>query len=85
MTDEIDLSQEIDKERYETSKAWLYTIFSDISNTVNAVSTWRCPYKNVKDRCTAKFGCRNQRTGDLGDLPRCAGSDDLDYRSAWQL
>ncbi len=29
--------------------------------TVDDLSTRRCPYKNRHDRCTAQFGCRNQR------------------------
>ena len=45
---------------------------------------WRCPYKNVQDRCTAKFGCRNQDFDVPQDeLYKCLGSDKLDYRSAW--
>ena len=81
---ETRLHQPIDRERYRASLARLDAIFRDISDTVNRVSTWRCPYKNVHDRCTAKFGCRNQlRAGD--ELPVCTGSDDLDYRSAWEV
>ena len=64
----------------------LHGIFTDISRTVNEVSTWRCPYKNAQDRCTARFGCRNQlRTNIVGELPICTGSDKLDYRSAWEV
>ena len=81
---ETRLHQPIDRERYRASLARLDAIFRDISDTVNQGSTWRCPYKNIHDRCTAKFGCRNQlRDGD--DLPVCTGSDDLDYRSAWEV
>jgi hypothetical protein len=74
----------VDKNRYEASIENLHQIFADISATVNEVSRWRCPYKNVKDLCTAKFGCRNQvRSVNVG-LPTCEGSDNLDYRSAWE-
>ena len=47
-------------------------------------STWRCPYKDRFDECTAQFGCRNQRRP-LSERVhlRCAGDDKLDYRSAW--
>ena len=80
------MSQKLDKERYRASMAWLQDIFKDISNTVDQVSTWRCPYKNAEDRCTAHFGCRNQlRTGKPDELPVCTGSDNLDYRSAWEV
>jgi hypothetical protein len=80
------LHQKVDKERYQAGVARLHEIFKDISNSANVVSTWRCPYKNVDDRCTAIFGCRNQdRTVPTGELYICTGSDDLDYRSAWEV
>ena len=80
------MNQKLDKERYKASMARLYGIFKDISETTNQVSTWRCPYKNVEDRCTAKFGCRNQdRKVDPGELYVCVGDDKLDYRSAWEM
>ena len=78
--------QQIDKERYRASIARLHEIFSGISETVGQVSTWRCPYKNAQDRCTAGFGCRNQlHTHVAGEFPICTGSDNLDYRSAWEV
>ena len=79
------MRQTVDKERYRASRARLHLIFAGIANTANQVSTRRCPYKNAQDRCTAVFGCRNQ-LGDTtpGELFICTGSDDLDYRSAWE-
>lgn len=80
------MNQQVDKERYRASMARLYEIFKGISETVNEVSTWRCPYKNAEDRCTANFGCRNQfRKVPLGELFLCTGDDKLDYRSAWDV
>ena len=80
------MEQKVDKERYRASMARLNDIFRDMSDTVTVVSTWRCPYKNVQDRCTANFGCRNQdRTVPAGELFICTASDDLDYRSAWEV
>ena len=80
------MDQIVDKQRYQASISRLTDIFRDMSQTVTVVSTWRCPYKNVQDRCTAKFGCRNQlRAGAPDDLPVCTGSDELDYRSAWEV
>ena len=77
---------QVDKERYRASMVRLYDIFKDMSDTVTEVSTRRCPYKNVQDRCTAKFGCRNQdRTVPAGELYICTGSDNLDYRNAWEV
>lgn len=76
----------VDRARYEASVDRLYNIFRDISATVGEVSAWRCPYKNVEDRCTASFGCRNQdRSVPTGQLYVCTGSDELDYRSAWEV
>jgi hypothetical protein len=63
----------------------LSAIFSDMMVTVAEVSTHRCPYKNRFDKCTAKFGCRNQlRPTEPGGLKVCGGDDKLDYRSAWE-
>ena len=78
--------QPIDKRRYEASLGRLYDIFKGMSDTADEVSQWRCPYKNVESRCTAKFSCRNQHfTNDPVDLPICTGSDKIDYRSAWEV
>ena len=76
----------IDPDRYRRSMSRLADIFRDVNETVNVVSTYRCPYKNAQDRCTAKFGCRNQdRSVPDGELFICTGDDNLDYRSAWEL
>ena len=78
------MHNKLDKKQYEASISRLSEIFSDISNTVNQVSTWRCPYKNVDDLCTANFKCRNQLKDTTDShLPVCTGSDNLDYRYAW--
>ena len=76
---------EVDRERLRASMAQIYEIFKDIAQVADEVSTWRCPYKDRHDRCTAKFGCRNQlHTRVPGQLPVCTGDDNLDYRSAWE-
>ena len=70
-------------------------MLAPIADHANVQATWRCPYKDRHDRCTAAFGCRNQRRPEAGD-PRfasgadklrylCAGDDKLDYRSAWEV
>ena len=75
----------VDVERIRASLDQLYDIFKDIAVKADEVSTRRCPYKNMRDRCTAQFGCRNQRrAGAPEDLPKCAGDDKLDYRGAWE-
>ena len=76
----------IDTDRYRRSMSRLEAIFRDINETVNVVSKSRCPYKNAQDRCTAKFGCRNQyRSVPDGELFICTSDDNLDYRSAWDI
>jgi hypothetical protein len=78
--------QPVDKRRYEASVTRLTGIFQDINDTAAEVSTWRCPYKNAQDRCTASFGCRNQdRSVPDGERYICTSSDKLDYRSAWEV
>ncbi len=80
------MEQKFDQQRYKNSMARLQEIFAVISDTVTEVSLWRCPYKDVEDRCTASFGCRNQDRKVAADEPFiCTGDDNLDYRSAWQL
>jgi len=80
------IDQKVDKKRYEHSLSRLYDIFSGISGTASEVSTWRCPYKNMHDQCTASFGCQNQnRNVPEGKSFICTGSDLLDYRSAWEV
>jgi len=76
----------INKSHYEKSLKTLYTIFQDMSETTTQVSKWRCPYKNVKSNCTASFGCRNQQTIIKSNQHylKCIGSDNLDYRDAWE-
>ncbi len=76
----------IDKERYQESLDRLYDIFKGMSQTADEVSQWRCPYKNVESRCTAKFKCRNQHFTNIPDeLAVCTATDKIDYRDAWQV
>ncbi len=74
----------VDPEKARASLDRLYDIYKDIAATADQVMQMRCPYKNVASRCTAKFDCRNQFfTNDPTALPACAGSDQIDYREAW--
>lgn len=80
------MGQEFDKARYEKSMTRLQDILRGISDTATQVSTWRCPYKNADNRCTANFGCRNQdHAVPDGELLICTSDDNLDYRSAWDV
>ena len=75
----------IDPERMRASLDQMYEIFKQMALKADEVSLHRCPYKNMHGRCTAQFGCRNQRrTGVKGELAICAGDDKLDYRRAWE-
>ena len=75
---------EAERERLQRSLDRLWEIYRGIGDRVNEVCSYRCPYKNREDRCTARFGCRNQRFADGPGQPAlCVGSDSLDYRSAW--
>ena len=74
----------LDPARVKRSLETLFEIFSNISNHADEVFTKRCPYKNAKSRCTAKFECKNQHyLKKFGEGPVCTGSDFLDYRPAW--
>jgi len=60
-------------------------LFSSLVQTAGEQATFRCPYKNRHDECTAAFGCRNQRRPETaGGLRLCRGDDKLDYRDAWE-
>ena len=84
MLEDNAVGQVFNKRRYEQSMTRLQDILRGISDTATRVSTWRCPYKNADDHCTANFGCRNQdRSVSDGKLPICNSDDNLDYRSAW--
>ena len=73
-----------DKDKAKKSLESLFQIFSNISLTADDVMSHRCPYKNAKSRCTAKFECANQHyINKFGEDPVCTGSNFLDYRSAW--
>ena len=75
----------IDKEAYQRSLDKLTGVLSGIARHADEQSSYRCPYKNRHDECTAKIGCRNQRKSKVeGGLLTCGGDDKLDYRTAWE-
>ena len=76
--------KKIDKAEYEKRLDKITQIFEGLVVHADEQSTYRCPYKNRFDHCTAKFGCRNQRKIDEGTGLLCVGDDKLDYRSAWE-
>jgi len=64
----------------------LMAIYRDISEVVDKSAITRCPYKDARSRCTAKFACKNQHfiAGKQDKPAVCTGSDKLDYRYAWE-
>ena len=76
--------KKIDKAEYEKRLNKITQIFEGLVVHADEQATYRCPYKNRFDHCTAKFGCRNQRKIDEGTGLLCVGDDQLDYRSAWE-
>ena len=77
----------VDVEAARKSMARMANIFAEIAQHAEDKSLTRCPYKDARSRCTAKFGCRNQHfTKNPLDQPVCTARDgDLDYRSAWEI
>ncbi len=75
----------VDVEAARKSMARMAAIFKDIAQHAEESSLGRCPYKDAKSRCTAKFACDNQHfTKNPYDPPACTAKDgDLNYRSAW--
>ncbi len=76
--------KKIDKSEYEKRLNKITEIFEDLITHADEQATYRCPYKNRFDHCTAQFGCRNQRKIDEGTGLLCVGDDKLDYRDAWE-
>ena len=76
--------KKIDKAAYQERLDRITAIFKDMMAHATEQATYRCPYKNRFDECTARFGCRNQRKPrEAGGLLVCGGDDKLDYRRAW--
>jgi hypothetical protein len=90
----------LDQEAYQRRLDRLTEMFGSMMETVEDLTTKRCPYKDRHGRCTAQFGCRNQRkppeedrsgAGQARPLAQggkrfiCGGDDKLDYRSAWEV
>ena len=77
--------KKIDKAAYQKRLDRITAIFKDMMAHATEQATYRCPYKNRFDECTARFGCRNQRKPrEAGGLLMCGGDDKLDYRGAWE-
>ena len=77
----------LDIEAARASMTRMANIFADIAKHAEDSSLTRCPYKDARSRCTAKFACRNQHfTKNPLNPPICTAKDgDLNYRSAWEI
>ena len=76
----------VDPEAIRRSITRLMDIYRGMSEVADKSAITRCPYKDARSRCTAKFSCKNQHfiPGKPDELAVCTGSDKLDYRYAWE-
>lgn len=52
---------------------------SDIVEAVQEKKGERCPYRNAKDECTFRGGCRNKQRRGKGEAPICGGDQQLKW------
>ena len=75
----------VDRKAYQESLSRLSEIFTGMVQRADEVSKFRCPYRDRKDVCTAKFKCRNQISSVVEEAPETCGHDGVfDFRSAWE-
>ncbi len=75
----------IDPAAYQERLDRISELFASMIEVAGEVSTRRCPYRDRLDRCTAAFGCRNQRFPEgQGGSKLCGGDEAIDYRRAWE-
>ena len=53
--------KKIDKSAYQARLDRITELFENMAPHATEQSSFRCPYKNRFNECTAVFGCRNQR------------------------
>jgi hypothetical protein len=77
--------ERIDPDEWQARLDRVSELLSSMIETATEQATYRCPYKNRFDQCTAQFGCRNQRRPrNPGELKVCAADDKIDFRGAWE-
>jgi hypothetical protein len=54
-------------------------VFSDLVLTAEEKSCLRCPYMDVRRRCTAHFECPNQVWTEKGRRALCSGEHKIDF------
>ena len=75
------------KKDYQRRLDQIANIYADILDSAqkDLKGQGRCPYRTVKDVCTAKFGCANRADPrDQSEEPICAHDGTLDFRTAWE-
>ena len=77
--------KKIDKSAYQARLDRITELFENMATHATEQSSFRCPYKNRFNECTAVFGCRNQRKPKKENgLLLCGGDDKLNYQNAWE-
>jgi uncharacterized 2Fe-2S/4Fe-4S cluster protein (DUF4445 family) len=80
------MDERIDSEAVEERRRRLTRIFAGMVEHAKVQCLVRCPYRDRRDLCTARFGCRNQGPRDAAtSLPVCECDGQLDYRGAWEV
>ena len=75
----------INPDSYRRSLDRLSEIFAGMVERADDVSKFRCPYRDRRDHCTAKFKCRNQSDSVGRSLKIiCEHNGSFDYRTAWE-
>jgi hypothetical protein len=79
-------TSKVDPEAFRRSITRLMEIYRSMSAVADKSAITRCPYKDARSRCSAKFSCKNQYfiPGKPDEPAVCTGSDKLDYRYAWE-
>ena len=54
-------------------------VFADLVQTAEEKSRFRCPYMDVRRRCTASFECPNQVWAEKGRRAICSGEHRIDF------
>ena len=78
------MTQRIDPEAFKQRLERISELFAGMVVHADEQAKQRCPYKDRRDQCTAKFGCRNQRPPSQPEGLQLCAAQDLDYRSAWE-
>lgn len=79
-SDGVDTPEEGRRRRLVAARRRLVGELTGLADAAGRSALSRCPYRDRRDRCTFRGGCRNQRR-EPGGAPRCGGGT-LDPRPA---